>query len=374
MRRLRVLSCAVLLTFSVASAFAADASLPDIFKRAKDKFAAGDNKGSLADFELLDKTSAQPGFENDRAKLIPVVTFYRGANLAALGRKGEAKDAFAAYLGYVPTAAIASPPFPKTTVDLFEQARNQLGSVSQSIAAAYASFASPSNWILASDERWIETPVRYLMTAAQKKEYATFTTNAERAAFIEAFWHQLDPTPATDVNEFRGEFERRLAFSDANFATPKSPGRETDRAAAFVFLGAPTYAALSQLSDDSMGRMRAGGNHDGLDNFNNGGLTPQPVADPGTRSRPQGHNQINQNFNANETRKQDNLETDSRRAKRESWYYRSGRLPHDVPYKEVKFDFITKDGYGTAVLQKESEPMQTLGIAADAARRDKKLN
>jgi GWxTD domain-containing protein len=374
MKRLHVLSCAVVLSFSVASAFAADPSLPELFKRAKDKFAAGDHKGSLADFELLDRNSALTGFENDRAKLIPVVTFYRGANLAALGRKGDAKDAFIAYLAFVPTAAIASPPFPKSTVELFEQARNEAGSISKSIADAYTAFASPSNWTLAPDEHWIETPVRYLMTAAQKKEYALFTTDAERATFIEAFWHQLDPTPATDVNEFRGEFERRLAFADANFATPKAPGRATDRAAAFVFLGAPTYAALSQLSDESMGRMRAGGNHDGLDNFNNGGLSPQPIADPGTRTRPQGHNQINQNFYANENRKQDNLETDSRKGKRESWYYRSERLPHEVPYREVKFEFITKEGYGTAVLQKESEPMQTLGIAADAARRNKKLN
>ncbi|MEA2337045.1 MAG: hypothetical protein QOE82_1052 [Thermoanaerobaculia bacterium] len=366
MKRLRGLLCAVLLAFSVASAFSADPSLPELFKRAKDKFSAGDNKGSLADFELLDRTSAQPGFENDRAKLIPVVTFYRGANLAALGRKAEAKEAFASYLGFVPTAAIASPPFSKATVDLFEQARNEVGSISKSIADAYSAFAAPSAWTLAPDEHWIETPVRYLMTPAQKKEYATFTTDAERAAFIEAFWHQLDPTPTTDVNEFRGEFDRRLAFADANFAIPKAPGRVTDRAAAFVFLGPPTYAALSQLTDDSLGRMRANGNHDGLDNFTNQGLAPVRVGAI--------HNQINQNFYANETRKQDNLETDSRRAKREAWYYRSERLPHDVPYKEVKFEFVTKEGYGTAVLQKESEPMQTLGIAAEAARRDKKLN
>ena len=108
MKPLRV-SFVILLAFSAMSVFAADPSLPDLFKRAKEKFAAGDNKGSLSDFELLDTNSAQPGFENDRAKLLPVVTFYRGANMAALGRKAEAKDAFIAYLGFVPTAAIASP-------------------------------------------------------------------------------------------------------------------------------------------------------------------------------------------------------------------------------------------------------------------------
>src|SRR3954453_18999510 len=102
MKPFRVLLFAVLLASPAMAAFAADPSLPDLFKQAKERFAAGDHKGSLADFELLDTTSAKPGFENDRAKLLPVVTFYRGANLAALGRKAEAKDAFVAYLGFVP--------------------------------------------------------------------------------------------------------------------------------------------------------------------------------------------------------------------------------------------------------------------------------
>src|SRR6267142_2767475 len=96
MKRLTFLLCAALL-FIGNSVIAADPTLPELFKRAKDKFASADYRGSLADFELLDTNSAKPGFENDRAKLIPVVTFYRGANLAALGRKDEAKEAFATY-------------------------------------------------------------------------------------------------------------------------------------------------------------------------------------------------------------------------------------------------------------------------------------
>src|SRR5436309_4708072 len=112
--------CAALLLLITCSAVAADPTLPELFKRGKDKFAAGDYKGSLADFELLDANSAKPGLEADRAKLIPVVTFYRGANLAALGRKNDAKEAFIAYLALMPAAAIKSPPFPQTTVDNFE--------------------------------------------------------------------------------------------------------------------------------------------------------------------------------------------------------------------------------------------------------------
>jgi GWxTD domain-containing protein len=370
MKGLRVLSC-VLLLISTAPLFAADPTLPELFKLAKDKFAAGDFKTSLAYFDLLDAESAKPGFENDRAKLIPVVTFYRGANLAALGKKAEAKQAFVAYLGFTPNASIASPPFPKATVDLFEQARGQAGSTSQTMAVAYSTFTLPSNWTLQPDERWIETPVRYLLTPAQKREYATFTSNAERSTFIEAFWRQLDPTPATDVNEFRNEFERRLAFADLQFATPKLPGRETERAATFVFLGPPTYVALSTIAADSMSQLRAQGNSKGLEGTTNVNTNPVPSM-PGQKGPI--HNPIYSKIWESDRPKEDNLETDTRRGKRETWYYRSERLPKAVPYKEVHFDFITKEGYGTDVFQKESEPVQALGIAADAARRDKKLN
>lgn len=328
--------CAVVLLLVTCSAIAADPTLPELFKRAKDEFAGGDYKASLADFELLDTNSAKPGFEADRAKLIPVVTFYRGANLAALGRKAEAKEAFISYLEYVPAAAIASPPFPKATVEVFEQARKESAGRSSTIRTAYLSFATPAGWTLPADDHWIESPVKYLLTPAQKKEYATFTTPAERASFIDAFWKQLDPTPTTDANEFRSEFERRLAFADETLATPKLAGHLTDRAAVFAFLGPPTYAGIKALAagDDSMDQLRSGG-----------------LATGGRELERQGNH-----------------------GQRESWYYRSGRIPAGVPYREVRFDFMTKEGYGTAVLQKDAEPIQTLGIAAENARRDKKLN
>ena len=62
------------------------------------------------------------------------------------------------------------------------------------------------------------------------------------------------------------------------------------------------------------------------------------------------------------------------RTKRESWTYRQGRLPSAVTVKEVRFDFVSDEGYGAAVMQKDPQPMQTLGQAVEAARRDRKLN
>src|SRR3954470_18930389 len=159
--------CAVFLLLITCSAIAADPTLPELFKRAKDEFSSGNYKASLADFEMLDTNSAKPGFEADRAKLIPVVTFYRGANLAALGRKDDAKEAFISYLEYVPTAAIASPAFPKATVDFFEQARKESAGRSSTIRSSFLSFTTPPGWTLPADEHWIESPVKYLLTPAQ---------------------------------------------------------------------------------------------------------------------------------------------------------------------------------------------------------------
>lgn len=337
MTRLRTLT-AVFLLLVLAGALGADPTLPELFKRAKDKFAAGDYKGSLADFELLDKNSAKPGFENDRAKLIPVVTFYRGANLAALGRKNEAEEAFVAYLETTPNASIASPPFPKPTVEVFELARRDAASRSTTVRTAYAAFTPPPDWFMLNDEHWIETPIRYLLTPAQRREYTSFTTNKERSDFIEAFWRQLDPTPATETNELRAEFERRVAFADSNFATPKQAGRFTERGAVFTFLGPPTYVGVTQVAvgDESIDQLRAV-------------QTSTFIGSP-------------------------ELERKGTHGQRESWYYRPGRIPAGVPYPEVRFDFLTKEGYGTSVMQKDPEPMQTLGIAAEAARRDKRLN
>jgi GWxTD domain-containing protein len=357
MRRLQVFCCALLLVSTAV--MAAEVGLLEIFKRGKDKFAAGDYKGSLADFEYLDTMSAQPAYAADRAKLLPVVTFYRGANLAALGRKAEAKDAFIAYLGFTPNAVIASPPYPKATVDLFEQARKEARGRSAAMGPTYAVFATPPGWVLAPDEHWIESPVRYLLTPAQKKEYATFTTNAERAAFVEAFWKQLDPTPATDVNEFRNEFERRVAFADANFATEKQAGRFSDRAPIFVFLGPPTYAATSNLStsDDAMASLRKNGNSDISNGIRSSNSTSTAGFAAMTGQQPE-----------------DNLDQAYNRGTRESWVYRQDRIPKGIAFQEVHFQFQTKQGYGTGVLQKDAEPMQTLGLAVDVARRDKQLN
>src|ERR1051325_698322 len=197
----KILAALVLSLFAI--------TLPELFKQAKDEFSAGNYKQSLADFDALDAESQKPGFVADHAKLAPVILFYRGANLAALGRKDEAKDVFINYLSYVPGASIASPPFPKSVIEVFEVARKEVAGKNNTLLALYAQFKPREGWALAADENWPESPVRYLLTAEQKKQYAALSAAAQREAFVNSFWAAFDPTPGTPQNEFRAEFERR---------------------------------------------------------------------------------------------------------------------------------------------------------------------
>ena len=347
----------VLMSILTFSASAAEPTLPELFNRAKGEFASGDYKASLASFELLDKNSSAPGFENDRTKLVPVITFYRAANLAALNRKDEARDMFITYLSYMPNAAITSPPYSKQIVAAFDQARKESASKAATLAVAYDRFRTPANWSLPADAAWASSPVRHLLTTAQKKEYESLTSDDTRAEFVSRFWSQLDPTPGTPANEFRSEFERRIAFADATFSEDQKRGSMTERGAAFAVLGPPTYAGVSVLaaSADVMGQLRGGGNSDMM------GSASGPIANRGIGTM-------------TGSRATDNLETDDKRGKRESWYYRGNRLPAGVPFKEVRVEFVTKQGYGTGVLQKDPEPLKLIAQAAENARATKKLN
>ena len=351
MKRKTVLSvlAAGLLT---AAAFAQE-PLPDIFNRMKSEFGKGEYKSSLADVEKLNELTQKPGLENDRSKLAAPLSFYRAANLASLGRRDEAREEFLTFLLLSPNASITSPPFAKPVVDAFDQARKLAAGRNNSIGVTYAAFTVPAGWSLPADAAWTLSPVRYLLSNEEKKSYATMS-DADRKAFVERFWAAYDPTPDTPANEFRSEFERRVAFADKNFATAKMTGRETDRALVFVFLGPPTFASSAPLgaNDDAVSVLRGagsgssvtGGSYRGMGTMSAGG----PVGAP--------------------------LETPDARGMREAWTYRAGRIPPHVPFQELKFAFLTKEGYGDGVLQKDPNILQSIGIATDNARTGKKLN
>jgi hypothetical protein len=53
---------------------------------------------------------------------------------------------------------------------------------------------------------------------------------------------------------------------------------------------------------------------------------------------------------------------------RETWHYRRDRLPSKVPFQQVDFIFVTRRGYGSNVLQRDSNALATLDAARTGGR------
>lgn len=89
-------------------------------------------------------------------------------------------------------------------------------------------------------KKWLEEEVPYIITRKEREVFLSLKTDRERNLFIEAFWKQRDPLPATPRNEFREEHYRRLAYANEFFSRSTSiPGWRTDRGRIYIILGPP---------------------------------------------------------------------------------------------------------------------------------------
>jgi len=194
---------------------------------------------------------------------------------------------------------------------------------------------------------WVDGPVRFLLTDADRKRWATLPDDEARRDFVTAFWRRLDPDPITPVNEFEIEFYRRVQYADATLSTESVRGSLSDRGQVLLVLGPPTYVGRAALrrSQDVMEVMRS----------------TKGVFVPGFRGG--GSIQYIQTNNSP-------LETDID-GELETWYYRQDRIPKGIPFTELQFQFLTKKGYGIAVLQKEPRELAALQKAARLLRHER---
>ena len=89
-----------------------------------------------------------------------------------------------------------------------------------------------------SYREWADEEAVYILTQAERAEWGTLVDDADRAHFVANFWLRRDPTPDTDLNEFRVEHYRRIAYVNKNFAF-RVPGWRTDRGKVYVMFGPP---------------------------------------------------------------------------------------------------------------------------------------
>jgi GWxTD domain-containing protein len=345
MRRLVApLSLLLGLTVSVLAA-----TMPELFLKAKEQFKLGNYKDSLAAIETLEAESAKPGNEVERQKMLPGLLFYKGASLAALGRADEAQQAFGSFLEKVPNATIDPSLYPPKVIAAFDAAKKSLAAAATKdappaqsgvLVEAYRSFRVPDT--KPDDERdWSKGPAKYLLTATEKEDFERLTDFVARSEFIANFWKSRDPKPETPENEFRQEFERRVAFADARFNQDETRGSLTDRGMVFILVGPPTYNGQRPLNvSDEAGAADVTGQsrftsaevtmaqHAGGSNANKAAAIDR-VTNPSATMNRSGSNWI------------------------ESWTYLRGDLPKAIPYQEMKVQFVTKEGYGKGVLQRD---------------------
>jgi len=82
--------------------------------------------------------------------------------------------------------------------------------------------------------------VAQIITPREKEAFAGLETDGGRDLFINEFWRQRDPTPGTPRNEYREEYERRIASANAKFGRGRpTDGMKSDRGRIYIKLGSP---------------------------------------------------------------------------------------------------------------------------------------
>jgi len=332
-------------------------TVPELFARAKEQVKNGSWSDALKTLDALEAEAAKPGNESVRAQLPAPLAFYRGVAHANLGAAEQAVSDFAAFLALQPNAQLDAAQFSKKAAAAFEKAQKAANEHAPSLADAYKAFQPRADAAsrYPADARWADGPVHWIMTDAEKESWTSLPPNADRLDFVERFW-------AARPAGFRAEFDKRVAFADESLAQdPEQPGSLTDRGMVFVLMGPPTFAGRKPLrtgddKNDNAG-MSSVGSHD-----------EDSAIRSMVNSRPNGKapgGMISKT--ADQYRGPGKKAAESSDNRLEVWHYRRELLPKGVPYQQVDFEFVTKQGYGENTLQRDAQPVATLGAAKEAA-------
>jgi GWxTD domain-containing protein len=91
---------------------------------------------------------------------------------------------------------------------------------------------------------WADGPVNIILSDVEKKAFGQLKSEAERQQFIDNFWGSRNANPSSRVNEFKQEFEGRVAKANALFGGDSSrEGWQTERGRYYLLLGEPKSRA-----------------------------------------------------------------------------------------------------------------------------------
>ena len=354
----RLAACLLLIAVSLPAQ-----TLPELFQKAKAQVKGEAWQDALKTLAQLDAESAKPGSENARAQLAAPLSFYRAVCEANLGMAEEARADFGAFLALQPNASMDPSMYSKKAIAAFRMAQETAqpagdasGDDAPAMFTAFQEFKLPVNPGERADASWADGPIRWIMTAQEKRGWSEIFDGGQRVEFVERFWESRNPRPGNPDNVFKTTFERRVAFADAHFSQAEGKrGSLTDRGMVFVLLGPPAYVgrkplrhgedANEQAGMSTVGSRRAAYVQHSLEQAGEpAGSSASAAADaifgPGTRA------------------------VDSSPSWRETWHYRTELRPSGARNQQVDVEFITRSGYGVAVLQRDPRALAFL----DAAR------
>jgi len=92
--------------------------------------------------------------------------------------------------------------------------------------------------------------MRYITSRQDRREFDRLESEAEKQQFLFEFWRQLDPDPASPVNQVREEYMARVEHVNQQFGFGSRDGWRTDRGRIFITYGPPDeYERYPSRSD-----------------------------------------------------------------------------------------------------------------------------
>ena len=87
---------------------------------------------------------------------------------------------------------------------------------------------------------WLEQDVVYIITKDERVRFLALATDDARDKFIKDFWEVRNPVPGAEINTYKEEHYKRIAFADSRFSIGAgTDGWRTDRGRTYITLGAP---------------------------------------------------------------------------------------------------------------------------------------
>jgi GWxTD domain-containing protein len=91
---------------------------------------------------------------------------------------------------------------------------------------------------------WLNEEVTYIINSDERKQFLALANDAERDSFMKAFWEVRNPSPGSEINDYKEEHYRRLAYANQNYGSISAQdGWRSDQGRIYITLGAPKQKA-----------------------------------------------------------------------------------------------------------------------------------